>query len=217
MKTKANEAAGVPFTCRAASTGTATITYPSTNRVNRPVEVREVHRVLHERRSAHQGAAVGRLFERLHPLEDHHPAGRQGECRAFGHRGREGQGADGRHGLHQTVGRLPQQGRTDDRGYALELRLERADLPHAALYLPGIRAGGLPPVRRIRLPFRADPHALPSAGEVGRIDPEYAVPLLLEVFRYGNLDDPRVYSDYFTQYNLSAARAAKPSPVWPRS
>ena len=46
-----------------------------------------------------------------------------------------------------------------------------------------------------------------QAGEVGRIDPEYAVPLLLDVFRYGNLDDEKVYSDYFTQYNLSAARA----------
>lgn len=56
-----------------------------------------------------------------------------------------------------------------------------------------------------------------QAGEVGRIDPEYAVPLLLDVFRYGNLDDEKVYSDYFTQYNLSAARAAKPSPAWPRS
>jgi len=28
---------------------------------------------------------------------------------------------------------------------------------------------------------------------VGRIDPEYAVPLLLDVFRYGNLDDEKVY------------------------
>jgi hypothetical protein len=52
----------------------------------------------------------------------------------------------------------------------------------------------------IRTPYQ-------QVGEVGRIDPEYAAPLLLGVFRYGNLDNPKVYSDFFTQYNLSAARA----------
>ena len=43
--------------------------------------------------------------------------------------------------------------------------------------------------------------------EIGRIDPDYAAPLLRDTFRYGNLSDPRVYVDYFLQYNLSAARA----------
>lgn len=43
--------------------------------------------------------------------------------------------------------------------------------------------------------------------EVGRIDPDYAVPLLRDTFRYGNLADPRVYVDYFIQYNLSASHA----------
>ncbi len=46
-----------------------------------------------------------------------------------------------------------------------------------------------------------------SGWEVGRIDPDYAYPLLTEVFRYGNLADPRVYVDHFIQYNLSASRA----------
>ena len=46
-----------------------------------------------------------------------------------------------------------------------------------------------------------------KAGEVGRIDPQYTVPLLLNVYRYGNIDNEKVYCDYFTQYNLSAARA----------
>lgn len=32
-------------------------------------------------------------------------------------------------------------------------------------------------------------------------------PLLKETFRYGNLADPRVYADYFIQYNLSASHA----------
>ncbi len=46
-----------------------------------------------------------------------------------------------------------------------------------------------------------------NSYEVGRIDPDYAAPLLRETFRYGNLADPRVYVDYFTQYNLSASHA----------
>ena len=43
--------------------------------------------------------------------------------------------------------------------------------------------------------------------EIGRIDADYAAPLLRDTFRYGNLADPRVYADYFIQYNLSASHA----------
>ncbi|MCM1150641.1 MAG: DUF2723 domain-containing protein [Alistipes sp.] len=43
--------------------------------------------------------------------------------------------------------------------------------------------------------------------EIGRIDPDYAAPLLRDTFRYGNLADPHVYVDHFLQYNLSASRA----------
>ncbi len=46
-----------------------------------------------------------------------------------------------------------------------------------------------------------------SAWDIGRIDPDYAAPLLRDTFRYGNLADPRVYADYFIQYNLSASHA----------
>lgn len=46
--------------------------------------------------------------------------------------------------------------------------------------------------------------------EIGRIDPDYTAPLLLgegeRGFRFGNLQDPRVYADYFIQYNLGASR-----------
>ena len=44
-----------------------------------------------------------------------------------------------------------------------------------------------------------------DAANIGRIDPDYAAPMLREVFRYGNLADPRVTIDYFTQYNLNAS------------
>lgn len=46
-----------------------------------------------------------------------------------------------------------------------------------------------------------------SAREIGRIDPEYVEPLLMETFRYGNIADPRTHADYFIQYNLSASKA----------
>ena len=46
-----------------------------------------------------------------------------------------------------------------------------------------------------------------SVHEIGRIDPDYITPLLTETFRYGNIADPRTYADYFIQYNLSASKA----------
>ncbi len=46
-----------------------------------------------------------------------------------------------------------------------------------------------------------------SMREVGRIDPDYAAPLLRDTFRYGNLADPRVNADYFVQYNLNSSQA----------
>ncbi len=45
-----------------------------------------------------------------------------------------------------------------------------------------------------------------SSREIGRIDPDYAGPLLMETFRYGNLADEGVYVDNFIQYNLSASK-----------
>ncbi len=46
-----------------------------------------------------------------------------------------------------------------------------------------------------------------NAYNIGRIDPDYAAPLMRDTFRYGNLADERVYVDYFTQYNLAASHA----------
>ena len=43
--------------------------------------------------------------------------------------------------------------------------------------------------------------------EIGRIDTDYTLPLLKDTFRYGNLADPDVYVDYFLQYNLAASHA----------
>ena len=53
-----------------------------------------------------------------------------------------------------------------------------------------------------------------SAYEIGRVDPDYAAPLLRDTFRYGNLADPKVYCDYFIQYNpCGVARPQKPLPA----
>ena len=43
--------------------------------------------------------------------------------------------------------------------------------------------------------------------EIGRIDVDYVLPLLRDTFRYGNLEDPDVYVDYFIQYNLRASHS----------
>ena len=57
--------------------------------------------------------------------------------------------------------------------------------------------------------YRLVPILTPAQNpyEIGRIDADYTAPLLHDTFRYGNLDDPRVYADYFIQYNLSASHA----------
>ncbi len=38
----------------------------------------------------------------------------------------------------------------------------------------------------------------------GRVDAEYLYPLLMDKFRNGNVDDPKVYADYFTNYYFGA-------------
>ncbi len=61
--------------------------------------------------------------------------------------------------------------------------------------------------------YRLVPILTPATDvlDIGRIDPAYTAPLLLgesdRAFRYGNLADPRVYADYFIQYNLGATHA----------
>ena len=46
-----------------------------------------------------------------------------------------------------------------------------------------------------------------SQLNVGRIDPDYLYPKLMEEFRFGNIADPRVYADYFIQTNHNAAQS----------
>ncbi len=46
-----------------------------------------------------------------------------------------------------------------------------------------------------------------SSWEIGRIDTEWAYPRLMETFRYGNLADEDVHADHFVQYNISASKA----------
>ena len=45
-----------------------------------------------------------------------------------------------------------------------------------------------------------------DSWSIGRIDADYAYDKLMNTFRYGNLADPRVYVDEFTQYNVKVSR-----------
>jgi hypothetical protein len=45
-----------------------------------------------------------------------------------------------------------------------------------------------------------------DSWNIGRIDADYAYDKLMHTFRYGNLADPRVYVDEFTQYNVKVSR-----------
>ncbi len=57
--------------------------------------------------------------------------------------------------------------------------------------------------------YRLVPISTPYTNlrRVGRIDCDYAASLLLNTFRYGNLDDKRVYVDNFIQYSISASKS----------
>lgn len=44
-----------------------------------------------------------------------------------------------------------------------------------------------------------------SALEIGRVDPDYLYSRLMETFRYGNVQDPKVYADGFVQTNFNAS------------
>ena len=46
-----------------------------------------------------------------------------------------------------------------------------------------------------------------SSWEIGRIDTDWAYPRLMETFRYGNLADEDVHIDHFLQYNIAASKA----------
>ena len=46
-----------------------------------------------------------------------------------------------------------------------------------------------------------------DSWSIGRIDADYAYDKLMNTMRYGNLNNPKVYVDYFTQYNLQVSRA----------
>ena len=46
-----------------------------------------------------------------------------------------------------------------------------------------------------------------SSWEIGRIDTDWAYPKMMETFRYGNLADEDVHIDHFLQYNIAASKA----------
>ena len=95
MKTKANEAAGVPF-----SLPKRKYTYNNdmiyvTNSIDRAVDIQRGDGLRAQRRPAQPDQARRRFDGRLHPHQAHRAAGEQGERRRFGHRGRKGPRQDG--------------------------------------------------------------------------------------------------------------------------
>ncbi len=46
-----------------------------------------------------------------------------------------------------------------------------------------------------------------STWNIGRVDPDYTAPLLMNTFRYGNLKDESVYVDNFIQYNIGVSKS----------
>ncbi len=57
--------------------------------------------------------------------------------------------------------------------------------------------------------YRLVPIKTPAESDVitGRVDMDYLYHNLMEVFRYGNVSDPRVYCDFFVQNNFNSANA----------
>ncbi len=55
--------------------------------------------------------------------------------------------------------------------------------------------------------YRFVPIKTPASGwNIGRVDTDYLYDNMMNVFRYGNVADPRVYADTFVQYSLLSAQ-----------
>ena len=228
MKTRANEAAGVPFTLPAQQ-----ILVPQRLRCHVYEQRRTVavdgarsHRVL---RAATTSAAKVQLSDGSStdylPTKTHRAARRTSRtsCR-FGHRGREGHAIM----IVDTVyiklsgKNYARQGPADDPRHAgSNYDWTRPIYLTQPYILPDVRAGrrtssstATPTAScRSSRPTRQDP------GEDGTHRPRLRrCRCCTTTFRYGNLDDPRVYADYFIAVQPLGRRApATPSPAWPRS
>ena len=55
--------------------------------------------------------------------------------------------------------------------------------------------------------YRLVPIINDNNAEFGRVDTEYLYPRLMEQFRWSNLKDPRVYSDFHTRHMIGSARS----------
>ncbi len=218
MKLKANDADGVPFSLPRRKYTYANDIVLVDPLIDRPLELKEAMRFILNDDPRTQVPLIDGTSTDFLPAKLC-PAGRQGERPEVGHREARRCRPNGRHGLFPDQQTVDQQERADAARPAGPLRLETTDLLHPALHPAGTEletARG----RRLLDPslmdylqfdgygYRFVPILTPyeSAWEIGRIDPDYVYPLLMDTFRYGNLSDPKVYVDNFIQYNLSASR-----------
>ncbi len=55
--------------------------------------------------------------------------------------------------------------------------------------------------------YRLVPIVTSNDSDIGRVDTQYLYPRLMEDYRWSNLKDPRVYSDYYTRYTMRSTRS----------
>ncbi len=104
MKTRANEAPGVPFSLPKSKYTYTNDYVPIIEAVDRATDIREVIDFIRSEDPRSKTALVDGSLTDYIPLPAHRPAGEQGECHRFGHRRREGPRPDGGYGLPKPQG-----------------------------------------------------------------------------------------------------------------
>ena len=132
MKTRANDAAGIPFSLPKHKYTYMNDWVPVSNRIDRPVELKGGDRLHPQRRPPH-AAAAGRWHGRwrtgrLHSDQATRATGEQGECYCLGHSSRGRPRQDGRYDLLLVDQECYRQKPTDVARHAGPLRLETAHL-----------------------------------------------------------------------------------------
>ena len=211
MKTRANDAAGVPFSLPKSKYTYVNDWVPVDNRIDRPVELKEVIDFIRSddprtRLRLDNGTPEGELVDYIPTKRLALPVNKENAVAAGIVR------EEDRDKMVDTIYLNLRRNAVDKSQLMILDMLANFDWKRP-IYLTQVYLlqdlGLMDYLQFDGYAYRLVPIFTPVQNpyEIGRIDPDYAAPLLRDTFRYGNLSDPRVYVDYFLQYNLSAARA----------
>lgn len=206
MKTKANEAAGVPFSLPKRKYTYMNDWVPIKEVINRPVEIKEVMQfILNDDRASQLKLVDGSYTDYIPTKQISLPVNKENAIAS-------GIVKEEDRDLMVDTIHLELRPTSLDKGKLMLLDLLANFDWKRPIYLTQVyifqEFGLLDYLQFDGYAYRFVPIRTPveTTWEIGRIDPDYAAERMRNCYRYGNLADPDVYVDHFTQYNLGAAQ-----------